>query len=109
MPTPRKNNNVTFLPSAQRPPEAAPPDDPRVRIEWRLLQVMAERRIKRNTELVRLLSDVGVAISTTQLGRMVDRCPERLNTETLRGLLTVLRCEIGDLIRVHPARGAPRD
>lgn len=81
-------------------------DDRLVRIEWRLLQMMAERRIKQNTLLVERLRDVGVDISTAQLGRLVDRFPDRLNTETLRGLLTVLDCDIADLIRVHPPNAA---
>lgn len=81
-------------------------EDCLVRIEWRLLQMMAERRIKQNTLLVQKLRDVGVDISTAQLGRLVDRFPDRLNTETLRGLLTVLDCDISDLIRVHPPNAA---
>jgi DNA-binding Xre family transcriptional regulator len=81
-------------------------EDRLVQIEWRLLQMMAERRIKQNTLLVQKLRDIGVDISTAQLGRLVDRFPDRLNTETLRGLLTVLDCDITDLMRVHPPNAA---
>jgi hypothetical protein len=72
-----------------------------VKIEWRLMQMMAERRIKKNTDMANRLREVGVDISTHQVGRLVEEFPERLNTNYLRGFLTVLQCNIDDLIRVH--------
>lgn len=125
--TTNTTNNVTFIGGDKRRPAAAKRreagarapittpeshgmsrDDQLVRIEWRLLQMMAERHIKRNTDLVRKLNAVGVEISTTQLGRLVDTFPERMNTITLMGLLTVLDCSISDLIRVHPPQASTR-
>jgi DNA-binding Xre family transcriptional regulator len=76
--------------------------DNMVQIEWRLLQMMAERRIRRVTELRKKLLSLGIEISSQQIGRLVNQFPERLNTTYLRGLLTVLECDISDLIRVHP-------
>lgn len=76
--------------------------DNMVQIEWRLLNMMAERRIRRVTELRKRLLAHGVEISSQQIGRLVNQFPERLNTNYLRGLLTVLDCDISDLIRVHP-------
>lgn len=73
-----------------------------VHIEWRLLNMMAERRIRTVTELRKRLQNVGVDVSSQQIGRLVNQFPERLNTVYLRGLLTVLDCDISDLIRVHP-------
>lgn len=78
-------------------------DNNLVKIEWRLMQMMAERRIKKNTEMAHRLREVGVDISTHQVGRLVEEFPERLNTNYLRGFLTVLQCNIDDLIRVHAA------
>jgi DNA-binding Xre family transcriptional regulator len=78
-------------------------DNKLVKIEWRLMQMMAERRIKKNTEMAHRLREVGVDISTHQVGRLVEEFPERLNTNYLRGFLTVLQCNIEDLIRVHAA------
>lgn len=69
-------------------------------LEWRLNVVMSERRIKTITELKRRLGDIGVHISSAQLGRVVWECPQKVNTELLAGLVTVLDCEVSDIIRV---------
>lgn len=75
------------------------------RLEWRLRVMMAERKIKTVTELKRRLDNIGVTISTAQLGRMIDVFPSRLNRDVFAGLLTVLQCEPADLIRVTPGEG----
>lgn len=69
------------------------------RLEWRLRVMMAERKIKTATELRRQLEEVGVMISTSQLSRMMDNFPARLSRDVFAGLLAVLDCEPGDLIR----------
>lgn len=69
-------------------------------LEWRLNVVMSERRIKTITELKRRLGDIGVHISSAQLGRVVWECPQKINTELLAGLVTVLDCAVSDIIRV---------
>ncbi|MCW4256365.1 MAG: helix-turn-helix transcriptional regulator [Candidatus Thiodiazotropha taylori] len=68
-------------------------------MEWRLLPVMAERRIRRATDLKRLLEDEGIEISSSQLSRLVSSTPQRLSMELLGGLMRVLDCEASDLIR----------
>lgn len=73
-------------------------------LEWRVRVMMAERHIKTITELRKQLEEVGVEISTTQLSRIVDALPTRISSEVLAGLTTVLRCEVGDLIRVARRR-----
>ena len=78
-------------------------------LEWRVRVMMAERHIKTITELRKQLEEVGVEISTTQLGRIVDALPTRLSSEVLAGLTTVLRCDIGDLIRVARRRPPPTE
>ena len=78
-------------------------------LEWRVRVMMAERRIKTVTELRKQLEEVGVEISTTQLSRIVDALPARLSSEVLAGLTTVLRCDIGDLIRVARRRPPPME
>lgn len=80
--------------------------DNMVQIEWRLLNMMAERRIRRVAELRKMLLTIGIDISSQQLGRLVNQFPERLNTTYLGGLLTVLNCDISDLILVHPPGSA---
>jgi DNA-binding Xre family transcriptional regulator len=76
-------------------------------LEWRVRVMMAERRIKTVTELRKQLEEVGVEISTTQLSRIVDALPTRISSEVLAGLTTVLRCEVGDLMRVARRRPPP--
>lgn len=78
-------------------------------LEWRVRVMMAERHIKTITELRKQLAEVGVEISTTQLSRIVDALPTRLSSEVLAGLTTVLRCDIGDLIRVARRRPPPTE
>ncbi len=78
-------------------------------LEWRVRVMMAERRVKTVTELRKQLEEVGVEISTTQLSRIVDGLPTRLSSEVLAGLTTVLRCEVGDLIRVARRRPPPTE
>jgi DNA-binding Xre family transcriptional regulator len=72
-------------------------------IEWRLNVVMSERRIKAVSELRRRLAAIGVSISSAQLGRVVWERPQKLNVELLEGLLTVLECDVADIIRVVTA------
>lgn len=70
-------------------------------IDWQLHMMMAKRRIKSNVELQRRLQGVGYEISSTQIGRLVDqRLPPRLTLELLRALITVLDCEVQDLLVV---------
>ena len=76
-------------------------EDNLVQVEWRLINMMVERRIRRVTDLRKKLLALGIEISSQQMGRLVNQFPERLNTTYLRGLLTVLDCDISDLIRVH--------
>ena len=77
-------------------------------LEWRIRVMMAERHIKTITELRKQLETVGVEISTAQLSRVVDALPTRISSDLLAGLTTVLRCNVGDLVRVtrhYPAPG----
>lgn len=69
-------------------------------IEWRLNVVMSERRIRTITELKRrLANEAGVHISSAQLGRVVWERPQKLSMELLAGLVKVLDCQIGDIMR----------
>lgn len=67
---------------------------------WRLRVMMAERGITTVTELHRRLEPLGVKISTQQLNRVVSEIPQRLNTDLLAALLTVLKCTPNDLLYV---------
>jgi DNA-binding Xre family transcriptional regulator len=69
-------------------------------IRWRLRVMMAERNIKTATDLGRRLREVGLEISSQQLARVVNDMPQRMNTDLLAGLLTVLDCTPDDLLEV---------
>ena len=77
-------------------------------IVWRLHLVMAERRIRSVAELQRRLRDLGITISSTQLGRLHYKKPERLSIEILEGLMTVLDCTASDLMAEEDAKPAKK-
>ena len=78
-------------------------DEDLLQIEWRLINMMVERGIRTATELRKRLIKLDVDISSQQMGRFINQFPDRMNTKYLRGVLTVLDCDISDLIRVLPA------
>ncbi|MDD2734550.1 MAG: helix-turn-helix transcriptional regulator [Desulfuromonadaceae bacterium] len=69
-------------------------------LEWRLNVIMSERRIKTVTDLKRRLDAIGFSISSAQLGRVVWERPQKINIDLLEGLLTVLACDISDILKV---------
>jgi DNA-binding Xre family transcriptional regulator len=75
-----------------------------LQLGWRLRVLMAERKITTATELGQRLSAVGYNITSSQLSRIVDHRPERINVALLEALLKVLRCTLNDLMPVE--RGA---
>lgn len=77
-------------------------------LEWRLNVVMSERRIKTITELKRRLDAIGVGISSAQLGRVVWERPQKINIELLEGLVTVLECEVSDILKVCVTPGSDK-
>jgi hypothetical protein len=72
------------------------------RLDWRLPELMTERRIHSGAQLHRKLSEIGVKISASQLSRIHWDMPERLNRNLLEGLLTVLECTMDDLMPLVP-------
>lgn len=67
---------------------------------WRLRVMMAERGITTVTELRRQLQAMGMEISTQQLSRVVNELPQRVNTDLLAALITLLRCTPNDLFHI---------
>lgn len=65
---------------------------------WRVRVVMAERGIRSVSALSRLLKENGVTVSVSHLGRLIDGKLQLWNQEVIEGLLTVLECEIGDIL-----------
>ena len=82
-------------------PVVTPP--PRLEYSWNLRQLMAARNLWKATQLVPLLRDRGIALSASQIRRLVTGKPERLSLAVLAALCDILGCTRGDLITVQPA------
>lgn len=76
-------------------------------LRWRLRVMMSERGITTVTELGRRLQRLGVTMSSQQLNRIVTEMPQRLNTELLAALLTVLTCRVEHLIQIEEPAAEP--
>ena len=79
-----------------------------VRYRWRLREVMATRGLFATTELVPLLVDRGIALSASQVHRLVTGTPERLSLAVLAGLCDALEVTPPDLITTDAQNAAPR-
>lgn len=71
-----------------------------VGIEWKLRQLMAAHGMFATTDLMPLLAERGVALSATQVYRLVTQPPERLNVKVLAAVCDALDCTPNDLIEV---------
>lgn len=65
---------------------------------WNLRQLMAAHNIWKTTDLIPLLAERGVQLSTAQIYRLVTDRPERLSMKTLTALCDILSCGPSDLI-----------
>lgn len=72
---------------------------PRRKVTWRVRVMMAEREIRSVSELARRLEQIGVSVSVSQLGRLIDGKIQHWSQEVLEGLMLVLDCELSDLLR----------
>jgi DNA-binding Xre family transcriptional regulator len=66
--------------------------------EWRLRVVMAQAGMFKATDLTPKLAEHGIALSESQVWRLVTGKPERLNMHVLTALCEILDCEPGHLI-----------
>ena len=71
------------------------------RLKWRTRVVMAERGIRSVSALCRKLDKLGVDISESQLGRIIDGKSSHFNAKVVGGLLTALDCGLNDLLVVR--------
>ena len=80
---------------------------------WRLREVMAAGGVWKTTDLLPLLAERGVVLSTAQVYRMAARVPERISLLTLAALCDIFSCSPSDLIAVatgpppRPGEGEP--
>jgi DNA-binding Xre family transcriptional regulator len=73
---------------------------------WHLRQVMATRGMFATTDLLPLLAERGIRLSSSQVYRLVVERPERLSLKILMALLDILDCTMADLIEPVPAARA---
>lgn len=72
---------------------------------WHLRKVMADRGLFSTTDLTPLLDKRGIALSSSQVYRLVVERPERLSLKILMALLDILDCTMDDLIEPVAAAG----
>jgi DNA-binding Xre family transcriptional regulator len=70
----------------------------KLNFHWNLRQLMAAHDIWKTTDLIPLLAERGVELSTAQVYRLVTDKPERLSMKTLTALCDILSCTPADLI-----------
>jgi len=86
---------------------------PRLDYSWNLRKLMAGRHLWKTTQLMPLLRDRGIGLSSSQTWRLVTGKPERLSLPVLAALCDILGCTPGDLITVRvaaapgPGTGSP--
>ncbi|MCX4597553.1 helix-turn-helix transcriptional regulator [Streptomyces sp. NBC_01549] len=73
---------------------------------WHLRKVMADRGLFSTTDLIPLLDERGITLSSSQVYRLVVERPERLSLKILMALLDILDCTMDDLIEPVAAAGA---
>lgn len=79
-----------------------------VSYQWRLREVMATRGIFAASDLVPLLAQRGIALSSVQVWRLVTQTPERLSLPVLAALCDILEANPADLIATRAEVLAPR-
>lgn len=79
-----------------------------VRYRWRLRELMAERGMFLTTELMPLLVERGITLSSSQVHRLVTRTPERLSLAVLAALCDALEVSPAELIVTDAQNAAPR-
>jgi DNA-binding Xre family transcriptional regulator len=65
---------------------------------WHLRKVMADRGMFSTTDLIPLLDERGITLSSSKVYRLVVERPERLSLKILMALLDILDCTMNDLI-----------
>lgn len=71
---------------------------PKLDYRWNLRHVMACREMFATTDLLGPLAARGIALSSSQVYRLVVERPERLSLKILMALLDILDCTMDDLI-----------
>lgn len=65
---------------------------------WRVRSLMPKHNIRSVCALARRLNELGVDISVSQLGRLIDGKNKLWNQQVIEGLLSIFECSLGDMI-----------
>src|SRR5664280_2822840 len=76
---------------------------------WHLRQVLADRGMFATTDLIEPLARRGIALSSSQVYRLVVERPERLSLKILMALLDILDCSMSELIEPAATGGGRFD
>ncbi|MFF0132541.1 helix-turn-helix domain-containing protein [Streptomyces mirabilis] len=74
--------------------------------QWHLRKIMADRGLFSTTDLIPLLQERGITLSSSQVYRLVVERPERLSLKILMSLLDILDCTMDDLIEPVATAGS---
>jgi len=80
----------------------------RLDYRWHLRKIMADRGMFSTTDIIPLLADRGITLSSSQVYRLVVERPERLSLKILMALLDILDCTMDDLIEPVAAASPAR-
>lgn len=73
--------------------------------EWKLRELMAMREMFSTSDLIEPLAERGIALSRSQVYRLVAETPERVTIPLLLALCDILDCQLTDLaVPVDPAQ-----
>jgi len=75
---------------------------------WNLRQLMAARSMFATTDLIAPLKQRGIALSSSQVYRLVVDRPERLSLKLLMALCDILACSMEELIEPAEADKSTR-
>lgn len=67
---------------------------------WRLAELMAAAGMHNSTDLVPLLRDRGITLSSSQVYRLVTGTPERVSLTVMAAICDVFACNPADLVTV---------
>ena len=73
----------------------------RIGYKWNLRTQMAQRGLWKSTELMPLLKSRGIALSESQVYRLVTGTPERIPARTFAALCDILDCSPNDLFEPY--------
>lgn len=76
-------------------------DKPRPRVALRIYELMAENNIRSVAALHRMLIEKKIAVSHSQLLRIVDNRADHLKMDFLSVFLEIFKCDVGQLFKTE--------